>query len=167
HFNDPRSIQVGADGKIYVLDYGNRQLQRFDDQGVYQMRWAFKLGADRPGMRVLDGFTVDRFGNVFISDATGRKIRKISPSGKVELSYPVDALQGEATDTLLDLGVDEQGQLYAARRGGHLVRKYDLSGHLVATLETYAPVVQMLVDILDSSQTDDSGVQAGANLLFE
>jgi serine/threonine-protein kinase len=146
-FNEPKGVLAAADGSVYVLDYGNRQLQRFDASGAYQARWAFRLGSGEEGMRLLDGFTVDDFGNIYLSDATGSKIRKITPKGKIELSYPVEPLQGEATDTLLDLGIDDSGFLYAARRGGHLIRRYDLAGRLLATMETYAPVVQMLVDI--------------------
>ena len=146
-FNDPRALYVDADGRVYVLDYGNRQVQRFDAEGRYQTRWAFKLGADQEGTRLLDGFTVDLRGNLYVSDAAGSKVRKISPEGKVELSYAIDPLQGEATDALLDLGVDDRGFLYAARRGGHLIRKYDLAGRLGETLETYAPVLQMVVDV--------------------
>ncbi len=146
-FNDPHGLLVDALGSVYVLDYGNRQVQRFSPEGHYQTRWAFKLGPNQEGMRLLDGFTLDEPGNLYISDATGGKVRKISPQGKVELSYAIDPLQGEATDTLLDLGVDDKGFLYAARRGGHLIRKYDLSGRLLETLETYAPVVQMQLDV--------------------
>ena len=146
-FNDPRTVATDSEGRIYVLDYGNQQVQRFDTEGRYQTRWAFKLGTNQEGMRVIDGFTLDSDGNIYISDATGGKVRKITPEGKVALSYPVEPLQGEATDTLLDLGVDDRGFLYAARRGGHLIRKYDLSGKLMENLETYAPVVQMSVDI--------------------
>jgi eukaryotic-like serine/threonine-protein kinase len=146
-FNDPRVITVAADGSVYVLDYGNRQIQRFDASGRYQTRWAFKMGAGQDGMRIIDGFTVDGGGNLYVSDATGGKVRKITPQGRVEVSYAIDPLQGEATDTLLDLGVDDRGYLYASRRGGHLIRKYDTAGRLMETMETYAPVVQMVVDV--------------------
>lgn len=146
-FNDPRVVKVDKTGNVYVLDYGNKQVQRFSSEGHYQTRWAFKMGSEQEGMRTLDGFNLDDLGNLYISDATGGKVRKITPESKVELSYAIDPLQGEATDTLLDLGVDDKGFLYACRRGGHLIRKYDLSGKLKETLETYAPVVQMIVDI--------------------
>jgi serine/threonine-protein kinase len=145
-FNDPRIIGVGFDGLVYVLDYGNRQIQRFDANGRYQTRWAFKMSANQEGMRIIDGFTLDNRGNVYVSDATGGKVRKITPQGKVEVSYAIEPLQGEATDTLLDLGVDDQGYLYASRRGGHLIRKFDHAGKVISTMETYAPVVQMIVD---------------------
>ena len=166
-FNDPRVVTVGADGDVYVLDYGNRQVQRFDQQGVYRMRWAFKVSSDKPDIRLLDGVGVDRHGNLFVSDATGGKIRKVGPSGKVELSYALEPLKGESTDTLLDIGVDHAGNLYAGRRGGHLIRKYDLSGRLVTTIETYAPMVQMLVDVRPQLEEEQVRPQVAQHLLLE
>ncbi len=148
-FNDPRVIALDDKSNVYVLDYGNRQVQRLTGAGVYQTRWAFKLAADQPGLRQLDGVTVDSVGNVYISDATAGKIRKVTADGKVGVSFSLDPRQGEATDSLVDVGVDDTGHLYAARRGGHLIRKFDPAGRLLQTLETYAPIVQMKVDVRD------------------
>lgn len=155
-FNEPRLITVDSGGAVYVLDHGNRQVQRFSADGVYQTRWAFKLGGDQEGMRLLDGLTVDRQGNIYISDASGSKIRKVSAEGKLSQSYVFDAGQGETNDSLLDLGVDEQDNLYAARRGGRVIRKFAPSGQLIATLDTYVPLVQMVVDV----RTVEEGVLA-------
>ena len=146
-FNDPRMVTVGPDGSVYVLDYGNRQVQRLRPDGVYQTRWAFKLGGGQTGMRLLDGFTVDRQGGLYISDATSAKVRSVTPDGRLGTVYVLDKLQGESSDELLDLGVDGEGVLYVARRGGHLIRRYAPDGSLVDTIETYAPVVHMLVDV--------------------
>ncbi|MEJ2359682.1 MAG: protein kinase [Deinococcales bacterium] len=146
-FNDPRVLVVGTGGPLYVLDYGNRQVQRLAPDGSYQTRWAFKLGADQPGLRLLDGVTLDRDGNLYISDAAAGKVRKVTAEGKVGVSFALEARQGEVTDTILDLGVDDEGYLYTARRGGHLIRKFDPAGRLLEAFETYAPVVQMVVDV--------------------
>ncbi len=145
-FNDPRQLLVGPEGHVFVLDYGNRQVQRLSADGAYETRWAFRLGGDRPGMRLLDGFTVGRDGALYVSDATSGKIRSVTPAGKLGTTYAFEKLQGEASDQLLDMGVDSANVLYVARRGGHLIRKYAPSGALLDTVETYAPVVHMLVD---------------------
>jgi len=146
-FNDPRVLAIGGGDSLYVLDYGNRQVQRLTFDGAYQTRWAFKLGADQPGMRLLDGVALDAGQNLYISDAAGGKVRKVTAEGKVGVSFALESRQGEGTDAILDLGVDDAGYLYAARRGGHLIRKFDPAGRLLDTIETYAPVVQMVVDV--------------------
>ncbi len=145
-FNDPRQLTLGPDGSVYVLDYGNRQVQRLGADGTYETRWAFKLGGGQVGMRLLDGLAVDAHGALYISDGTSAKIRSITPEGKLGTTYVLEKLQGEASDQLMDLGVDSQGVLYASRRGGHLIRKFAPDGSLIDTVETYAPVVHMLVD---------------------
>ncbi len=146
-FNDPRVLTLGPEGSVYVLDYGNRQVQRLAADGSYQTRWAFKLGAEQAGMRLLDGVALDNAGNLYISDAAAGKVRKVTAEGKVGVSFALETRQGEVTDTILDLGVDDAGHLYTARRGGHLIRKFDPSGRLIETFETYAPVVQMAIDV--------------------
>lgn len=149
-FNDPRQLRIGPEGHVFVLDYGNRQVQRLSADGAYETRWAFRLGGDRPGMRLLDGFTVGRDGALYVSDATSGKIRCVTPAGKLGTTYAFEKLQGEASDELLDMGVDSANVLYVARRGGHLIRKYAPSGALLDKIETYAPVVHMLVDARES-----------------
>ncbi len=146
-FDQPRSICVGPDGCVYILDYGNKQVQRFDSEGNYQTRWAFKRTAEQQGLRVLDGFTVDKENNLYISDSSGGKVRKISSEGKVVLSFDAEALQDETGDAIFDMSVDHKGNLYLARQGSHTIHKYDSSGHYTSAFETYAPIVQMVVNI--------------------
>lgn len=50
-------------------------------------------------------------------------------------------------DRLTDLGIDDRGNLLTALRGGREIRKYAPDGTLIASLETYAPIVQLRVDV--------------------
>lgn len=149
-FQDPRVITTDTQGRLYVLDYGNRQVQRFDANGNYQTRWAFKAGSGHDGMRVLDGLALDHKDNLYISDASSNKIRKITPEGKAVQSYPVQSFQGEDRKMILDIGIDDQEQVYAARRGGNLIYKYNPQGQTIATLDAYAPIIHMMVKIENS-----------------
>jgi serine/threonine-protein kinase len=146
-FDDPRALSVGPDGKLYVLDHGNRQVQRFTPDGVYETRWAFRLGHDREGMRELDGVAVDGDGTLYISDATAARIRTVTPEGRVGRSYALQAIDGEPDEGLLDMGVDADGTLYVARRGASVIRRYAPDGATAGTIPAYAPIVQMIVDV--------------------
>ena len=139
-FNDPKTILADERG-VYVLDYGNRQIQRFDAEGVYQTRWAFKMD---DGMRTLSGLVPDREGNLYIAERSSGKVRKVTPEGAIASSFVIQPLQAD-TDALLDLAVDEAGNLYAAQRGEQLIYTYDAEGSLVHTADAYAPIGQMIL----------------------
>lgn len=51
-----------------------------------------------------------------------------------------------SVETVVDMGIDDAGNLFAAERGSSAIRKYAPSGELLATLETYAPILQLRVD---------------------
>jgi serine/threonine-protein kinase len=140
-FDDPRAIVAGVDGRVYVLDYGNRRVQRFDAEGEFIQRYSFKLRPDSTELRLLDGVTVDSTGVTYISDASSSKIRTlIPPSGKQGPTYTIEALTGEDTSQVMDIAVDDEGFVYAARRGGHIVRKFNPDGTLMMNIETYNPI---------------------------
>ena len=80
------------------------------------------------------------------------------------MSFALEARQGASTDALVDLGVDDAGHLYAARRSGHLIRKFDPAGRLLETFETYAPVVQMFVDVRDRHDLPSASSTSAAAL---
>ena len=145
-FNNPRDLCVGPDGSIYVLDYGNRQIQEFNMEGTYKTRWAFFVDVEQKRTRLLDGMTVDKSGNLYISDVMGSRVRLISPEGHVVRSYPIETEEGDPKDALMDLGVDMGGILYAVRRGGHLIRKLGRDGELLGFIEAYFPVMSMVVN---------------------
>ncbi len=145
-FNDPRTVLADERG-VYVLDYGNRQIQHFDAAGNYQTRWAFKMEAGNEGaggMRTLSGLAPDRDGNLYIAERSSGKVRKVTPDGAIATSFAVQPLQGDS-DALLDLAVDEAGYLYAAQRGEQHIYKYDAEGNLEHTAEAYAPITQMIL----------------------
>jgi eukaryotic-like serine/threonine-protein kinase len=140
-FDDPRAIVAGADGRVYVLDYGNRRVQRFDAGGEFIQRYSFKLRPDSAELRILDGVTVDANGVTYISDASSSKIRTlIPPAGKQGPTFAIEALTGEDTAQVMDIAVDHQGFVYAARRGGHIIRKFNPDGTFMGNIETYNPI---------------------------
>ena len=154
-FNDPRDLLVNGDGELFVLDYGNRQVQHFDPGGSYKNRWAFRTpgkdaGVGAEALRRLSGFTLNPTGDLYLREAVSGKVHRIAPRGGAldTLSLgPLGQPDAAHADTLVDLGVDEVGNLFAAERGGSAIRKYAPSGELLATLETYAPILQLRVDV--------------------
>ncbi len=149
-FDDPRNVIAGSDGFVYVLDFGNRQVQRFSKDGEFIQRFSFKINSESSELRVLDGVGVDVTGVLYIADASSSKIRSlIFPAGKQGQSFNIEPLHGEDTNNVMDIGIDHQGHVYAARRGGHIVRKFAPDGTLLVNIETYAPILSFHLFIRD------------------
>ncbi|MVN87406.1 protein kinase [Deinococcus sp. HMF7620] len=144
-FEKPRSIVASADGHVYVLDTGNNEVQRFTAQGEYLSRYAFRLDRNSDSLRSLDGLAVDHYGAVYIVDAVARKVRKIEADGSPGLTFALETLVGEPTESPWLLQVGPDGQLYAVRQGGQVLRTYSGAGDLLSQCDMYAPVQAMTI----------------------
>ncbi|WP_432804238.1 protein kinase domain-containing protein [Deinococcus taeanensis] len=142
-FERPRAIVAAPDGHVYVLDTGNNEVQRFTPQGEYISRFAFRLDRNSDSLRPLEGLGVDQFGAVYIVDSVARKVRKIEADGTPGLTFAMDTLVGEPTDAPWLIQVGPEGQMYAVRQGGQVLRTYSSVGDLLTSSDMYAPVQAM------------------------
>ncbi|MDK2011516.1 MULTISPECIES: protein kinase domain-containing protein [unclassified Deinococcus] len=142
-FEKPRSIVAAPDGHVYVLDTGNNEVQRFNAQGEYISRFAFRLDRNSDALRPLEGLGVDQFGAVYIVDSVARKVRKIEADGTPGLTFAMETLVGEPADAPWLIQVGPDGQMYAVRQGGQVLRIYSNVGDLLSSNDMYAPVQAM------------------------
>ncbi|WP_019584904.1 protein kinase domain-containing protein [Deinococcus apachensis] len=142
-FEGPRAIVAAPNGEIYVLDSGNREVQRFSAQGEYLSRYAFRVDRGGDALRDLEGLAVDLFGAVYIVDGVARKVRKIEADGTPGSTFALETLVGEPEGAPWLLQVSAEGQVYAVRQGGQVLRTYSAAGDLLASRDMYAPVQAM------------------------
>ena len=83
----PLSFDVAGDGRIFVLDAGNRHIQAFDSEGNYITQWGSE-GADVGPFDFLDGLRpqefsgsliVDDDGFIYVADVGNKRIQKFAP----------------------------------------------------------------------------------------
>ncbi len=138
-FDTPRKL-VASRHFLFVLDYGNRQVQRLSLEGDYLSRYAFRKTKGSNELRVISGLGVDAASNLYVFDADSQKIRKLNLEGQVQMSLPLPTLQNEDPLSLVDIVVDDDGVIYASRRGSTRIHRFSSSGDVLEPLEVYAPV---------------------------
>jgi len=138
-FDTPRKL-VASRHFLFVLDYGNRQVQRLSLEGAYLSRYAFRKAKGSDELRVLSGLGIDDHGHIYIFDADSQKIRKLNLDGRVQMSLPLPTSQNEDPLSLVDIVVDDSGVIYASRRGASRIHRFDASGNALEPLEVYAPI---------------------------
>jgi uncharacterized protein (TIGR03437 family) len=133
-----RVIRVGADGKVVHIVNEN-STQGFSGDGGPAT--AATLGGTS------NSLAIDSAGNLFISDATNHRIRKVTPSGTITTvagsgpagfgngSFSGDG--GPATSATLDtpsgVAVDSRGNLYIVDAGNERIRKVTTDG-MISTI---------------------------------
>ncbi|MGZ3999470.1 MAG: NHL domain-containing protein, partial [Mucilaginibacter sp.] len=146
-FSYPTSVGTDILGNVYVNDGFNNLIRKITPSGVVTtFAGSGGFGADNgPGASAtfsnLGGLTVDRTGNVYVSEASNNDIRKITPASVVSTlagqTNNAGAANGQGTSAKFSspagMGTDPAGNIYVADAGNYLIRKITPAG-LVSTL---------------------------------
>jgi surface protein len=139
-FNFPYGITVDSNGIIYVADMDNDRIRRVTPTGVVTTIAGSSRGyVDGTGINAKfsqpRGITIDSSGNIYISDTTNQRIRKMSPSGTVTTvagGGGVGFADGIGTSTRFSLprglAVDKAGNLYVSDTQNNRIRKITPTG---------------------------------------
>jgi len=90
-FVGPQNLTVDEDGYLYVVDYGNRRISKFDPDGVFVLSFGLKT-AMFPGFLSPTGIAA-RNGFVYAADSFAKCIYMFDPNGNY-LGILTDGLSG-------------------------------------------------------------------------
>lgn len=126
-FDDSRYIAVDPDGNIYVADYQDGRVQKFDAAGKFQM--LINVPEDKNGNNIIRGLAVNFKGTLYVS--RGGDILTFSTAD----GTPQKTIAGHFPDTYYDaLAVDAANVLYAMHSSAAQddLLKLDANGKLLA-----------------------------------
>ena len=160
-FRSPNGIDIDSAGTyLYVADGGNNSIRRISTTAPYAVTTIAGTGSTTGGY--LDhatgtsaefnfpfGIAVNSSGVVYVSDATGNRIRSISTGGAVTtLAGPTTGTAGAAgsadnpTGTLATfryphgIDLDASGNIYVADNGNHTIRRITPAGAVTTVAGT-------------------------------
>jgi sugar lactone lactonase YvrE len=147
-FNAPAGVVVDATGNIYVTDYGNNLIRKITPAGVVSTfagsgNQGILDGTDSlASFNLPTGITIDKQGNLFVTDKGSDLIRKITPAQVVTTVAGVDSASsanGAASKagffSPTGIVADGSGNLYIADAGNNAIRLMT-SGGTVSTIAT-------------------------------
>jgi sugar lactone lactonase YvrE len=144
-FNFPAGLCSDQTGNLYVADRNNHRVRRIDTSGIVTTvagtgipDWGGDGGpAIAAHLNYPSDVVCDGKGNLYISDRSNNRIRKVDSSGVISTVVGLGLPEfggdfGPATDAFLKypfgIDLDKKGNLYIADRGNNRVRKVDAQG---------------------------------------
>ncbi|WCT12445.1 MBG domain-containing protein [Mucilaginibacter jinjuensis] len=131
--NSPANIVTDATGNFYITDRGNNTIKKITPAGVVTA-YAGTGGATSydgyigsASFNSPDGIAIDASGNLFISEAGGYKIRKITVSTSQVTTVANIPNQGGSFSPSR-IVVDNQGNLFVTDYANNLIRKITSTG---------------------------------------
>ena|GEM_PF-1364954 len=127
----PMSVTTGPDGRIYVADSENNQIQVFDRNGRWLKKWG-QLGR-KEGEFWYPVSILFRQGKVYVSDMLNSRIQIFDPEGKYLGQIPDPQKHKDLEIGPLALGMDREGNMYVTTLG-HYVLIFDREDQPVARI---------------------------------
>ena len=145
-------IAFAPDGSFYVLDVGNRRVDRFDAKRKFVLSWGgFGTGPGQFNNPV--GIEVDNDGFVYVVDDVRGVLEKYDSKGKVISTVDVFSNTHHGFNAANCFTMDKDGNAYIGQLNPNQVAKFDPTGKLLLVFGASGPgsmpvegPVQVLVD---------------------
>ncbi|HEX2622579.1 MAG TPA: hypothetical protein VHL11_20605, partial [Phototrophicaceae bacterium] len=121
-----------AENNVYVADFNNIRIQKFDSDGNFLLQWATEaprgpasLGIDADGYIYVDNFFPHKH-HLQKFDAAGTLVSEWGATGGEPGQFGAKGASGPE-----DVAIDQAGNIYVSDRVNHRVQKFDPDGNLL------------------------------------
>ena len=122
----PRGVAVDRQGNVYVADFGNDRIQKFDPELEFVAEWGEQGGNpsefDQPG-----DIAVDSSDAVYVADTWNQRVQVFSTDGEYQREF------GGSFFGPRGIAVGPDGTVYLADTGNHKIQVFDSDGVETAT----------------------------------
>lgn len=125
-FSFPQDLAVDSAGNVYVSDYGNRRIQKFDNNGNFLHTWGIK-GSGNGQFQAPAGIAIGQ-DYVYVVDNDLNRVQKFDTVGKYITQWGV---KGQGAGQLMlpqGIAVDSHGDVYVADTGNSRIQKFTSDG---------------------------------------
>ncbi len=128
--SSPQGVAVDSSGNVYVADYANSRVQKFNSTGTF----VSMLGTEGTGngqFQLPNGVAVDSSGNVYVTDEQLHRVQKFTSTGTFVTQWGTEGIGNGQFLFPSGLAVDSVGNVYVADTDNHRIQKFTSTGAFV------------------------------------
>lgn len=126
-FKNPHDVATDANGNVYVSDYQNHRIQKFDSEGFFLTEWG-GMGSGDGQLAFPEGIATDSACNVYVADRANNRIQKFNSNGVFITKW---GSSGSGDGRFLepsDVAIDASGNVYVVDTGNDRIQKFVETG---------------------------------------
>ena len=136
-FAQPMGIAIDHEQYVYVADYNNFRIQKFDTEGTFQVKWG-STGSGDDQFNWPQGVAIDNTGNVYVADRGNRRFTKFDPEGHFIAEWKGEDYPNTNGFACIEkMDADGNGNIYAVDSCNHHVFRFNSNGQLTARWGSY------------------------------
>jgi len=147
-FRAPSGVAVGPDGSVYVVDYYDHRIQKFDSRGNLINKWGGYGGQGGEEMVWPSGIAVGSDGLVYVADRRNNCIQKFDSNGVFIMKWGSEGSGEGQFYAPCGVTVGPNGSVYVADTWNHRIQKFTSNGSFITKWgrqgngegEFYAPI---------------------------
>lgn len=131
-FNGPVGVAVDEDGALYVSDFYNHRIQKFDSTGAFVTRWG-NSGTGKGQFSSPRGISIDQDGVLYVADTGNQRIQRFLDDGRFLGTWGSGSAGGGVLPGLFanpgGIAVNGRGNfIYVTDRDNNRVQRFDKFG---------------------------------------
>src|SRR5438876_40075 len=129
-FDFPFGVATDGSGNVYVADYGNDRIQKFDASGTFVTTWG-RSGPGNGQFKGPYGVATDGSGHVYVADTNNHRIQKFDASGTFVATWGSSGSGNGQFQSPSGVATDGSGHVYVADTNNHRIQEFASPGRLV------------------------------------
>lgn len=125
-FNNPHSIAISADRRLFVIDRGHERMQVFDENGNFLDMWTLRSPhwPESQNTLLVNHF-IDTDGYIWVGDAPTSRLMKFDLDGNYLYGWGAPGTQAGRLNCSHGMTTDQDGNLYIADCFAGRVQKFE------------------------------------------
>ncbi|UUX91879.1 6-bladed beta-propeller [Methanoplanus endosymbiosus] len=131
-YGSPAGVAVDSAGNMYISDFPNHCVWKFDSNGILVSTWGSESAGDGQFSRP-EGIAVDYSGNVYVADTYNSCIQKFDGYGTFICKWGSEGAGDGQFSRPEGIAADGSGNVYVADCWNHRIQKFDSDGTFICT----------------------------------
>jgi len=129
-FRYPQCLATDSSGNVYVTDYWNHRVQKFDSNGNFITKWGSSGSGDGQFNDPV-GIAIDSSDYVYVADSWNDRVQKFDSDGNFVTKWGSSGSGDGQFNTSFGIAVDSAGYIYVTDRENDRIQKFTSDGTFV------------------------------------